>query len=51
VDALICYLDPTFFFAHVFPLSYFFIALMLVFTILSGFDYIKGGWKHISTDW
>jgi CDP-diacylglycerol--glycerol-3-phosphate 3-phosphatidyltransferase len=51
VDALICYLEPTFFFAHVFPLSYFFIALMLVFTILSGFDYIKGGWKHISTDW
>ena len=51
VDSLLCYLDPTFFFAHVFPLSYFFIALMLVFTILSGFDYIKGGWKHISTDW
>ena len=51
VDSLLCHLDPTFFFAHVFPLSYFFIALMLVFTILSGFDYIKGGWKHISTDW
>ena len=26
-------------------------AVMLVFTLLSGFDYIKGAWGSISTDW
>ena len=51
VDALICHFAPDFFFAHVYPLSYFFVGLMLIFTLWSGFDYIKGGWKHISTDW
>ena len=51
VDALICYLDPTFFFAHSYPVSYLFVGLMLIFTLWSGINYIKGGWKHISTDW
>ena len=51
VDALICYADPTFFFAHVYPVSYLFVGLMLIFTLWSGINYIKGGWKHISTDW
>ena len=51
VDAFICHFAPDFFFAHVYPLSYFFVGLMLIFTLWSGFDYIKGGWKHISTDW
>lgn len=51
LDALICHLAPSYFFAHVYPLSYLFVALMLVFTILSGVNYIKGGWKFISTDW
>ena len=51
LDALICHLDPTFFFAHVYPLSYLFVGLMLFFTLWSGIDYMRGGWKHISTDW
>ncbi len=51
VDALICYFDPTFFFAHLYPFSYLFVGLMLIFTLWSGINYIKGGWKFISTDW
>ena len=51
VDALICYLDPTFFFAHFYNVCYLFVGLMLIFTLWSGINYIKGGWKHISTDW
>ena len=51
VDALISHFAPRYFLAQVYPLSYFFIGLMLIFTLWSGFDYIKGGWKHISTDW
>ena len=27
------------------------VGLMLIFTLWSGINYIKGGWKHISTDW
>ena len=51
VDALICYIDPTFFFAHVYPFSYLLVAVMLIFTLWSGINYIRGGWKFISTDW
>ena len=51
VDALICRFAPDFFFAHLYPSSYLFVGLMLIFTLWSGINYIKGGWKHISTDW
>ena len=51
VDALICRFAPDFFFAHLYPASYLFVGLMLIFTLWSGINYIKGGWKHISTDW
>lgn len=34
-----------------FPVSFVLIAVTLVFTIWSGINYLKGGWKHISTDW
>ena len=51
VDALICYIDPTFFFAHLYPVSYLLVGVMLIFTLWSGINYIKGGWKFISTDW
>ena len=34
-----------------YPVSFLLIVVMLVFTVLSGANYIKGGWKHISTDW
>ena len=37
--------------ARVYPLSVFTVALMLLFTVWSGANYIKGGWKFISTDW
>lgn len=34
-----------------YPVSFVLIAVMLFFTVWSGANYIKGGWKHISTDW
>ena len=35
----------------IFPVSFALIAVMLVFTVWSGLNYLKGGWKLISTDW
>jgi phosphatidylglycerophosphate synthase len=35
----------------VYPVSFFFVGVTLIFTVLSGVNYLKGGWKHISTDW
>ncbi len=35
----------------IYPVSFLLIAVMLIFTVWSGANYIKGGWKHISTDW
>jgi phosphatidylglycerophosphate synthase len=35
----------------VYPVSFFFVGVTLIFTVLSGANYLKGGWKHISTDW
>ena len=32
-------------------LSYLTVAVMLIFTVLSGVNYLAGGWKHIATDW
>ncbi len=37
--------------AGVYPISYVLVGVMLVFTVWSGANYIKGGWKFISTDW
>lgn len=51
LDKLICHFAPDFFAAGVYPLSWLFVAVTLVFTLWSGFNYIKGGWKLISTDW
>ena len=50
-DALICHLASDYPLAQLYPVSYLFVGLMLVFTLLSGVNYIKGGWKFISTDW
>ena len=50
-DALICHLSPAYGLAGVYPVSYVFVGAMLIFTVLSGVNYIKGGWKFISTDW
>ena len=35
----------------IYPVSFLLIAVMLVFTVWSGANYIKGGWRFISTDW
>lgn len=51
IDKLICHFAPDFFAAGVYPLTWLFVAVTLVFTLWSGFNYIKGGWKLISTDW
>ena len=51
VDKLITYLAGDWFAAGLYPLSWALIVVMLVFTLWSGFDYIKGGWSSISTDW
>jgi len=51
VDRLICHFAPNYFFASVYPLSWLLVAVMLVFTVWSGADYIKGGWRSIATDW
>ncbi len=51
VDALICHLAGDWALAGVYPVSYALVGVMLVFTVWSGANYIKGGWKFISTDW
>ncbi len=50
-DKLITHLAGDFALAGVYPLSWGLIAVMLIFTLWSGFDYIKGAWGSISTDW
>ena len=35
----------------IFPVSFALIAVMLIFTVWSGVNYLKGGWHLISTDW
>ena len=50
-DKLITSLAGNWFAAGVYPLSWALVGVMLVFTLLSGFDYIKGAWGSISTDW
>ena len=51
LDALIVNFFPKFPIAGVYPLSLACMAVTLVLTVWSGFNYLKGGWKHISTDW
>ena len=51
LDKLITYLAGDWALAGVYPLSWGLVAVMLVFTLWSGFDYIKGAWGSISTDW
>ena len=48
---LIHHLVPDAAYQVFYPVSFLLIAVMLIFTVLSGANYIKGGWKHISTDW
>ena len=51
LDKLITHLVGDWFAAAVYPLSWVLVGVMLVFTLWSGFDYIKGAWGSISTDW
>ena len=51
VEALVLRLGGGGALVGVYLASYIVVGLMLVFTLLSGFQYIKGGWKFISTDW
>ena len=50
VDALISHFT-SYALTGVYPASYLFVGAMLIFTLLSGINYIKGGWHLISTDW
>jgi len=51
LDALITYFLPDYFLHGIYPISIACMAVTLVLTVWSGFNYLKGGWKHISTDW
>ena len=51
LDALITYFLPDYFLHGIYPISIVCMAVTLVLTVWSGFNYLKGGWKHISTDW
>ena len=51
VDYLITHAAGDWLLAGDYPVSFLLIAVALVFTVWSGANYIKGGWKFISTDW
>lgn len=51
LDLLICHMDPTYFFAHFYPLSWLTTAVMLVFTLLSGINYIYANRKALTANW
>ena len=51
IEALVLHLGGGGALVGVYLASYITVGLMLVFTLLSGLNYIKGGWKFISTDW
>lgn len=51
LDWLLCYCDHTYFFAHFYPLSWLTTAVMLVFTLLSGINYIYANRKALTKDW
>ena len=50
VDRQIVRSNPDAAAAGVYPLSWVFVGLMTLFTLLSGIDYLKNGLKHIATD-
>lgn len=51
LDLLCCRIDPTFFFAHFYPLSWLTVGLMLVFTLWSGINYLVKNWHLVASDW
>lgn len=51
LDRLLCYIDPTYFLAHFYPLSWLTTVVMLVFTLLSGINYIYANRKALTANW
>ena len=51
LDALITYFLPDYCLHGIYPITLLWMAVTLVLTVWSGVNYLKGGWKHISTDW
>lgn len=51
LDLLFCTLDPTYFLAHAYPLSWLTTIVMLVFTLLSGIQYIYANRKALTANW
>ena len=50
LDALITYFLPDYCLHGVYPITILLMVVVLVMTVWSGYNYIKGGWKFISTD-
>ncbi|MBQ8341757.1 MAG: hypothetical protein IJY22_05215, partial [Clostridia bacterium] len=50
LDMLFTGLVENYALAGIYPLSILTVAVMLVFTLWSGIDYLKGGWGAIATD-
>lgn len=50
LDALITYFLPDYCLHGVYPITILFMCIVLVMTVWSGYNYLKGGWKFIATD-
>ena len=50
LEKLVLYFKPDYCLVGVYPICWFLLSAVLVFTLWSGYDYIKGGWKYIVTD-
>ena len=50
LDALITHFLPDYCLHGVYPITILLMVVVLVMTVWSGYNYIKGGWKFISTD-
>ena len=50
LEKLVLYFKPDSCLVGVYPICWFLLSAVLVFTLWSGYDYIKGGWKYIVTD-
>ena len=50
LDALITYFLPDYCLHGIYPITLLCMAVTLVLTVWSGYNYLKAGWKYISTD-
>lgn len=50
LEKLVLYFKPDYVLQGVYPICWVLLSVVLVFTLWSGYDYIKGGWKYIATD-